>query len=74
MLNIFTSLKSSIDTKPDGHCTCRDSTSHFIISQVKAWVNQMRSLGELIMVQAKAITTTSPYSPQIYFESMQSQA
>jgi hypothetical protein len=34
----------------------------------------MRSLGELIMVQAKAITTTSPYSPQNYFKSMHSQA
>jgi hypothetical protein len=45
------------------------------ISQVEVWVNQMRSLGELITVQVKAIImTTSPYSPQIYFESMHSQA
>jgi hypothetical protein len=44
------------------------------ISQVEVWVNQMCSLGELIMVQVKVITTTSPYSPQNYFESMHSQA
>jgi hypothetical protein len=67
------SLRSSIDAKPDGRYTCRDSTSRFTISQVEVWVNQMCSLGELIMVQAKAITTTSPYSPQNYFESMHSQ-
>jgi hypothetical protein len=38
------------------------------------WVNQMRSLGELITVQVKTIMTTSPYSFQNYFESMHSQA
>jgi hypothetical protein len=32
----------------------------------------MRSLGELITVQVKAIITTSPYSPQNPFESMHS--
>jgi hypothetical protein len=44
------------------------------ISQVKVWANQMHSLGELITVQVKAITTISPYSSQNYFKSMHSQA
>jgi hypothetical protein len=74
ILNIFALLRSSINAKPDGHCTCLDLTSHFTTSQVEVWANQMHSLGKLIMVQVMTIMTTSPYSPQNYFKSMHSQA
>jgi hypothetical protein len=67
--NIFESLRSSIDAKLDGCCTCRDLTSRFTISQVEVWVGQMHSLGKLITVQVKVIMTTSLSYPPNYFAS-----